>query len=95
MYLLFPGGWTNPLIADWFADYARVAYSLYGDRVKTWITINEAWVVCDVPYMTGLFAPGIVNQEGAYICTKNVLMAHAKAWRVYDEEFRTKYDGES
>ncbi|XP_037303008.1 myrosinase 1-like isoform X2 [Manduca sexta] len=88
------GGWTNPLIVDWFGDYARVVYSLFGDRVKTFLTINEPLVMCDLPYNTGTLAPGIVDVVATYMCNKNVLLAHAKAWRIYDEEFRPKYHGE-
>ncbi|KAG6451631.1 hypothetical protein O3G_MSEX007275 [Manduca sexta] len=89
------GGWTNPLIVDWFGDYARVAFSLFGDRVKTWITINEPLVICDVPYNTASMAPAILDPDvGAHLCAKNIIMAHAKAWRIYDKEFRTKYHGE-
>lgn len=91
---VFPGGWTNPLIVEWFADYARIAYSLFGDRVKTWITINEPIVICDLVYNTGIMAPRIKDEDGAFICNKNVLLAHAKAWRIYDEEFKPKYHGE-
>lgn len=92
--LKIPGGWANPLIADWFADYARVAYSLFGDRVKTWITINEALVVCEIGLGMGLFPPAIHEPGvGSLICNKNILMAHAKAYRVYDEEFRSMYQG--
>ncbi|KPJ08090.1 Lactase-phlorizin hydrolase [Papilio machaon] len=88
------GGWANPYIADWFADYARVAYRLFGDRVKIWITVNEPVVACDIAYNTGFFAPGIkVPEFGNYLCGKNMLLAHAKAWRIYDEEFRSKYHG--
>ncbi|CAH0597136.1 unnamed protein product [Chrysodeixis includens] len=87
-------GWTNPLIADWFAEYARVVYTLFGDRVKMWLTFNEPIVVCDGAYNTGIIAPGILNPEIApYVCNKILLMAHAKAWRIYDEEFRPKYHG--
>ncbi|XP_030026240.2 myrosinase 1 [Manduca sexta] len=87
------GGWTNPLISDWFKDYARVVYSLYADRVKTWITINEPVAICDTAYSMGTFAPGIIHLESVYLCSKNVLLAHAKAWRVYDEEYKPLYHG--
>ncbi|XP_052741535.1 myrosinase 1-like [Bicyclus anynana] len=88
------GGWTNPLIADWFGQYTRVAYTLYGDRVKTWITINEPVIYCQASYGSGLHAPGIISIGlGGYLCSKNSVLAHAKAWRIYDEEFRPKYKG--
>ncbi|XP_030026262.2 myrosinase 1 [Manduca sexta] len=88
------GGWTNPLTADWFANYARIVFDLYGDRVKTWITINEPIVVCDAAYAAGYTAPGIKEPySGVFVCTKNVLLGHAKAWRIYDKEFRHLYDG--
>ncbi|XP_072948370.1 myrosinase 1-like [Epargyreus clarus] len=88
------GGWTNPMIADWFADYSKVVFSLFGDRVKTWITINEATSICDVSYGLGILAPGVRSLEyGNYICAKNILVAHAKAFRVYDREFRAKFNG--
>ncbi|KAJ8710549.1 hypothetical protein PYW08_009064 [Mythimna loreyi] len=86
------GGWANPKISDWFAEYARVVYSLYGDRVKNWITINEPLVDCDFYYGEVLAA----KQEhfvGPYMCNKNVLLSHAKAYHVYDQEFRPKYKG--
>ncbi|KAH9637954.1 hypothetical protein HF086_016380 [Spodoptera exigua] len=91
---LIDGGWTNPLIVDWFVDYARVAYTIFGDRVKWWITINEPLIICDVVYSTAILAPPILSPDiGAHLCSKNVVMAHAKAYRLYDEEFRSKYHG--
>ncbi|CAG9792884.1 unnamed protein product [Diatraea saccharalis] len=88
------GGWANPLIVDWFGDYSRVLFSLYGDRVKTWITINEAMSVCDIGYSDQNFAPGIEDFTiGRYLCSKNIVVAHARAYRIYDEEFRAKYNG--
>ncbi|XP_045762998.1 myrosinase 1-like [Maniola jurtina] len=88
------GGWANPLIADWFADYARVVFTLYADRVKTWITINEPLAICDLVYNSGFFVPMVLEPElGLFICNKNVLLAHAKAWRIYDEAFKPKYHG--
>ncbi|CAH0597137.1 unnamed protein product [Chrysodeixis includens] len=88
------GGWTNPLIADWFSDYARVVFTLFGDRVKMWLTLNEPIVICDLSYNSARLAPGVYSPHvGSYICNKNVLLAHAKAWRIYDEEFKPKYHG--
>ncbi|CAH2097409.1 unnamed protein product [Euphydryas editha] len=88
------GGWTNPLIADWFANYARVAFSLFGDRVKIWITLNEPISFCDIAYNVGTQAPGYISPGvGNYICNKNTMLAHAKAYRVYDKEFRSKQNG--
>ncbi|XP_045514141.1 myrosinase 1-like [Pieris brassicae] len=89
------GGWTNPLIVDWFESYAEILFRNYGNRVKTWITINEPpIVICDYNYNIGTCSPGIEEQEYApYICNKNVLMAHAKAYRLYQREYRDKYNG--
>ncbi|KAJ8726563.1 hypothetical protein PYW07_001261 [Mythimna separata] len=88
------GGWANPHIADWFADYARVVYRLYGDRVKYWITINEPKAVCYQGYGSDTKAPRVnVKGVGEYLCAKNLMLAHAKAYHIYDQEFRPKYNG--
>ena len=51
------GGWLNPDIADWFADYGQVLFDKLDGRVKTWGTINEPWVVIDGGYLHGALAP--------------------------------------
>ncbi|CAH2057010.1 unnamed protein product, partial [Iphiclides podalirius] len=88
------GGWTNPLITDWFAEYARYAFESFGDRVKTWLTINEPLVYCDLGYNSGTLAPGIKEPIfGPYLCNKHMMIAHAKAYRIYDNNFRLKQQG--
>ncbi|XP_063388279.1 myrosinase 1-like [Cydia fagiglandana] len=86
--------WTNPLVVRWFADYARVVFALFAGRVNTWITINEPCFVCDGAYRD-MISPGLKDHEiGALLCTKYVLLAHAAAYRIYDEEYKHKYGGE-
>lgn len=88
------GGWTNPLIVDLFADYARLCYELFGEYVDTWITINEPKQICHSGYGAGGFAPDVVSPGiGEYICARNVLLAHAKAWHIYNDEFKSRYNG--
>lgn len=88
------GGWPNPLIADYFADFARLAFEHFGDRVKYWITLNEPYHICQTGFETGRFAPGYkTNGFGAYMCSYTALLAHAKAWHVYNDEFRCTQKG--
>ncbi|XP_045533104.1 myrosinase 1-like isoform X2 [Pieris brassicae] len=83
------GGWANPLIVEWFEDYSRAVYKLFGDRVKLWITINEPKQIGLYGYGDNRFAPRVnAHGIGEYIVAKNIVLAHARAWHVYDKEFR-------
>ncbi|XP_052747119.1 myrosinase 1-like [Bicyclus anynana] len=82
------GGWTNPHVVDWFTDYARIVFELFGDRVKYWFTINEPREVCYEGYGGPSLAP-LYNMTGYadYMCAKNILVAHAKTYHMYKNEF--------
>jgi beta-galactosidase len=86
-------GWLSPQLPDLFQEYAKVCFERFGDRVKSWITLNEAWVVAMVCYGTGYFAPGKVSDTFPYIAAHHQLLAHAKAYRLYDQQFRTIQKG--
>ena len=77
------GGWLNPDIADWFADYAEVAFRALGDRVPMWATLNEPWVVVDGGYLYGVNAPGHRNLFEAPIAAHHLMRAHGKAVQRY------------
>nr|CAI5861044.1 unnamed protein product [Callosobruchus analis] len=88
------GGWLNSTIKQWFADYARFCFKQFGKYVNEWYTINEPPLICHSGYGLGLEAPGIQSPGvGEYICSKNTLLAHAAAWRIYDTEFRPRQKG--
>jgi beta-glucosidase len=77
------GGWTNPDIAGWFAEYAALVFRAVDDRVRFWATVNEPWVVTDGGYLHGTLAPGHRSPFEAAIASHNLLRAHAAAVAVY------------
>lgn len=89
------GGWTNPLVTEYFEDYARFAFKTFGHRVKIWITFNEPKVFCVLGYGSEELAPGL-NLTGIaeYQCMKNVLLAHATVYRMYKSEFARQQQGD-
>ncbi|XP_048523279.1 myrosinase 1 [Dendroctonus ponderosae] len=93
-YLEDLGGWLNPQIADYFGEYARVIYRTLGPYVKYWVTLNEPGSTCSLGYGQGIHAPGkSLIGDGIYTCAYNHLKAHAKAYRIYDEEFKAEQGG--
>ncbi len=82
------GGWLNPDIADWFADYASLIFRKLDGRVKLWVTINEPWVITDGGYLHGVLAPGHRNRFETPIASHNLLRAHARAVQAYRAQGR-------
>lgn len=82
------GGWLNPDVAAWFADYAQVVFKALDDRVKLWVTLNEPWVVADGGYLHGALAPGHRNKFEAPIASHHLLRAHGAAVQAYRAEGR-------
>jgi beta-glucosidase len=80
------GGWLNPDIAKWFAEYAAIVFRKLDDRVKMWATLNEPWVVSDGGYLHGTLAPGHRNRFEAPIATHQLLRAHGAAVQAYRAE---------
>ena len=65
-------------------------------QVKNWITINEPWIITYLGYGTPGMAPGLNSPaELPYISAHNLLLAHAKVWHMYNDEFRASQGGMS
>ena len=82
------GGWLNPDIAAWFAEYAQVMFRRLDGRVKLWATLNEPWVVTDGGYLHGVLAPGHRSRFEAPIATHQLMRAHGMAVKAYRAEGR-------
>ncbi|CAH2096847.1 unnamed protein product [Euphydryas editha] len=89
------GGFMNPLFPEWYEDYARLAFERFGDRVKLWITFNEPREICYEGYGGYTKAPQVNRTDiGTYHCGKNLILAHAKAYRTYVTHFKPTQNGE-
>jgi len=89
-------GWLGgEYVINAYVEYARLCFHHFGDRVKRWITLNEPWCVSVVGFGTGEHAPGRnwQPQKEPYVVAHNLLLAHARAVRLYREEYKPWQEG--
>jgi beta-glucosidase len=80
------GGWMNPEMVQWFADYTKVVVDRYSDRVKHWITINEPQCFILLGHEQGVHAPGLQLPESDILqIGHNALLAHGRSVQVIRE----------
>ncbi|XP_052180377.1 beta-glucosidase 12-like [Diospyros lotus] len=99
-------GFLSPKIGEDFKAYAEFCFKTFGDRVKHWITFNEPYVYIFTGYDVGAMAPGRCSAwrnnscpagnsaTEPYIAAHNMLIAHAKAAKVYKEKYQASQKGE-
>ncbi|GAA4099818.1 GH1 family beta-glucosidase [Nonomuraea soli] len=81
------GGWTSRDTAWRFADYARAVHARLGDRVDTWLTVNEPFVQASLGYGIGLHAPGRLSPaETVFAVGHHMLLAHGLGVRALRAE---------
>ena len=73
------GGWTARDTAFRFAEYAVQVAEALGDRVRTWITLNEPWCSAFLGYADGEHAPGHHEPAEAMQAMHHLLLAHGLA----------------
>ncbi len=72
-------GWVNRETAEAFADYAAVVVGRLADRVDTWTTLNEPFVVANHGYVTGEHAPGRTSMADGMAASHHLNLAHGLA----------------
>jgi len=80
------GGWQNRESVAWFADYAALIATRFGDRVKRFATFNE-------PSIFNLFSRSLgrrdrASEAGLYRATHQVNLSHGAAVDVLREKIR-------
>lgn len=73
------GGWLRRQTAQDLARYAEVAAERLGDRIDTWITLNEPFVSANHGYVTGEHAPGRKSMAEGFTASHHLLLGHGLA----------------
>ena len=83
--LFVRGGWLNPKISGWFADYTAVVVDRLSDRVTHWMTLNEPQCFIGLGHVEAhaCHAPGLkLGMTEALQAAHHCLMAHGRAVQV-------------
>ncbi|XP_048330155.2 beta-glucosidase 24 [Ziziphus jujuba] len=102
------GGFLSSRVVNDFKDYCEICFKAFGDRVKNWITVNEAYIIAFTGYDLGTSAPGRCSPPAGpagpcvagnsstepYIVSHNILLAHAEAVQIYREKFQKQQGGQ-
>jgi beta-glucosidase len=76
------GGFANRQTVHYFADYTKKMVEILGDRVSTWMTINEPMVYVGNGNLFGEQAPGLRDLQAATFTAHHLLLAHGLAVQV-------------
>lgn len=78
------GDWLDRDNIDHFVRFAEICFNEFGDRVKKWITFNEAWAVAQNGYIIGNFPPNKkYDIPKAVQSMHNMMVAHGKVVSLY------------
>ncbi|MGA2432485.1 MAG: family 1 glycosylhydrolase [Acidimicrobiales bacterium] len=70
------GGFENPEIVHWLANYARVVGKEFGDLIGIACTINEPNIVAVMGYLIGMFPPQVTDQSRFVAVNEMMREAH-------------------
>ncbi|MBF9032363.1 beta-glucosidase [Rhodobacterales bacterium HKCCE3408] len=76
------GGWRNPDMGDWFAEFTETVMSRIGDRVWSAAPINEPWCVSWLSHFDGHHAPGLRDIRATARAMHHLLVAHGRSIEV-------------
>lgn len=77
------GGWENRRVVDYYKEYARACFELFGDLVSHWFTFNEPIVHVECGYLSGYHYPCKVDPKAAVLVAYHTALASALAVREY------------
>ncbi|KAK4714770.1 hypothetical protein R3W88_020677 [Solanum pinnatisectum] len=96
--------WLSPLMQEEFVHFAEICFKSFGNRVKYWATLNEPNLYMEMAYLKGVFPPSHCSPpfgKCSYgnsdieplLVVHNSILAHAKAVKIYRDQFQEKQGG--
>ena len=79
------GGWENRKVVDYYREYAKKCFELFGDIVKRWFTFNEPIVHVECGYLLCYHYPCKVDPKEAVQVAYHTALASAFAIKEYHE----------
>lgn len=77
------GGYLNPEISDWFANYAEKVVEIFGARVSNYIIMNEPQCIVEEGHFSGTSAPFLqLSRKETFTVAHNLLLCMGKAEKV-------------
>ncbi len=79
------GGWENRKVVDYYIDYAKTCFRLFGDTVKHWFTFNEPIVHVECGYLNQYHYPMKMDAKLAAQVGYHTALASAAAIREFKD----------
>ncbi len=76
------GGWSAREVVEAFGEFAEQVVGRLGDRVQSWVTHNEPFIVAWLGYGWGRHAPGRASPAEALAAAHHLLVSHGLAAEV-------------
>ena len=74
------GGYLNPEISGWFANYAEKVVEIFGARVSNYIIMNEPQCIVEEGHFSGTHAPFLqLSRKETFTVAHNLLLCMGKA----------------
>lgn len=83
-------GWSSRKVVDLYAEYAKIAFERFADRVKYWFTFNEPIVIQTRCYLDAIRWPHEQNTKKWMLWNYHKTLASAKAIEIYHQ---AKFEG--